>query len=114
MRVTIKPSQSGHKYNHNYINLMSKNKSSLEVAAGKLISSIQKEWGNELGAPRADISEDIMDKAHDILAAVKDDSILELLNGDSVSSFIGELWIKQHPNVKESISKFDSLLSEKY
>ena len=92
---------------------MSKNKNSLEKAAGKLISSIQREWGNETGEPRAAISEDIMNKAHDILAAVKNNSLLELLNGATVTSFLGELWVKQHPNVSESINNFESLINEK-
>ena len=39
------------------------------MATGKLISVIQKEWGKELGEPRAELSENVLSAAHHLLLA---------------------------------------------
>jgi len=86
---------------------MPKDKSDLEKAAGKLISAIQKEWGNELGESSAEISELVMNKGHDLLAGAKDGTLLKVLNGVSVTEFLGETWVRRHPSVKESIKSLE-------
>jgi hypothetical protein len=88
-------------------------KTPLEVAAGKLISSIQKEWNEELGEPGAAESEAVMDKAHDILAASKDGSLPSLLHGLSVSGFLGVPWVKQHPSIAPAILTFETEMKSK-
>ncbi len=50
---------------------MPKKKTSIEIATGKLISSIQKEWGEELGESNVEASEDVMDRGHNLLQAAK-------------------------------------------
>ena len=87
-------------------------KSQIESAAGKLISAIQKEWGKELGGPEADISEEIMNKGHDLLNAAKNNNLGEVLNGMSVSQYLGDLWIQKHQSVKQAISDFEFLLND--
>ncbi len=81
---------------------MTKEKSLSQKAAGKLISSIQKEWGNELGldSKEADISESVMDLAHEILQAKTADSMQELMGARSVHQYLGEIWIKNHPSAQ--------------
>jgi len=91
---------------------MSKNKTQLERAAGKLISAIQKEWGKEERESEAGFSEEVMDKGHDLLKAVKDNNILTVLNGLSVAQYLGKIWVHKHKNVKESISIFQALINE--
>lgn len=86
---------------------MASKKSALEKAAGKLISSIQKEWDNELGESVAEISEAVMDKGHELLLASKNGEVRSILCGLNVTQFLGELWVRRHPEVKESIAKFE-------
>jgi len=64
---------------------MEKNKTKVEAAAGKLISSIQKEWGNEVGEPEAEESEEIMYKGHDLLTGAKNNNVSDVLNGMNVT-----------------------------
>lgn len=45
---------------------MTKHRTEIETAAGKLISAIRKEWGKELGEPMAPESEGMINKAHDL------------------------------------------------
>ena len=91
---------------------MVKNKTKLEAAAGKLITAIQKEWHEEAGEPEADISEDVMDKGHDILQAAKNGNVYSLLNELTVKQYLGESWVDAHPNTHQSISDFVSALNE--
>jgi len=85
-------------------------KSPLEKAAGKLISAIQKEWGEELGESTAEVSEDVIGRGHDLLQAAKNNEVLNVLRGLSVTQYLGELWVHRHPSVKEYIAKFEQEL----
>ena len=49
--------------------IMPREKSESEIAAGRLILAIQKEWGLELGEPEAEQSELVMGRAHELLQA---------------------------------------------
>ena len=89
---------------------MSKIVSPIEKSAGKLISSIQKEWGLVLGEDCATESEDVMDKAHDILQASKNDGVVQLLDGRSISEYLGSVWVKKHPAVIQYINSVKALL----
>lgn len=89
---------------------MPKVKSELQRAIGKLISAIQKEWGEELGGMSAEFSENVMDAAHDLLQAGSEDKIRELLNGRSVQQYIGDIWVRKHPGVDSAIREVENLL----
>lgn len=89
---------------------MPKKKSEFQKAAGKLISVIQKEWGEELGNPNQDFSESVMDSAHNILQAGSEDKTKELLGSLSVSQYLGEVWVQAHPDVKPAIAQVEELL----
>jgi hypothetical protein len=82
---------------------MPKKKTELQKAAGKLISAIQKEWGDVLGEENAEFSENIMDAAHDLLQAGTQDKMKEVLGGMTVKQYLGEVWVQGHPNVKPAI-----------
>jgi len=92
--------------------LMVKEKNKLEIAAGKLISAIQKEWNTELGEPEAEISEEIMNKGHDLLEGAKNNNLEGLLKGMSVTQFLGDLWVHKHQGVKESILNLEAAMNE--
>jgi len=91
---------------------MTKEKTKLETAAGKLISAIQKEWGNEAGEPEAEESEKVMYKGHDLLKGAKSNNVVGILNGMSVTQYLGDIWIHKHPSVKQSIANFEVALIE--
>ena len=78
---------------------MTRTKSPLEAAAGKLISAIQKEWFDEIGESSADESEQVMHTSHGLLHGAKTGSIAGVLGGGSVPEFLGSKWVAAHPNV---------------
>lgn len=87
------------------------NKSPIEKAAGKLVSSIQKEWGKDLGDSTARISEDVMGKGHVLLQASKNNEVFSVLDGLSVTQYLGASWVHRHPSVKEHIAAFEKELT---
>ena len=91
---------------------MGKEKNKIEIAVGKLISVIQKEWNNEAGEPESEESEEIMDKGHDLLEGAKNNNIEGVLKGKSVSQFLGDIWVHKHQGVKESIRKLEAAIND--
>ncbi|MBA4501698.1 hypothetical protein [Marinobacterium marinum] len=91
---------------------MASRKTELEKAAGKLILAIQKEWGNELGESVAEVSEDVMNKGHELLLASKQREVHCVLGGLNVTQYLGELWVSRHPEVKKFIVQFERELEE--
>ncbi len=89
---------------------MPRSRSEEELAAGKLISAIQKEWGKEQGERTADITEEVMDLAHDLLNARSSDRMLEILGSRSIGEYLGELWLVRHPSVLPAIEQLESAL----
>ncbi|HED51984.1 MAG TPA: hypothetical protein ENI83_00360 [Gammaproteobacteria bacterium] len=90
---------------------MARKKTELQKAAGKLISAVQKEWGDELGEPNAEFSENVMDNAHDLLQAGSVEGIKQLLGPMTVRQYLGEVWVQAHPSVKPAISAIEEILS---
>lgn len=79
---------------------MTRSRSPLEAAAGKLIAAIQKEWGFEAGEPESATSENVMHAAHGLLqAASKFGSLESVIGSSSVSAYLGEQWVRAHPTV---------------
>lgn len=81
----------------------------LEAAAGKLISAIQKEWGEEAGRPESAVSEEVMHTSHDLLqAAVREGSIAGALGTRTVAEFLGVQWVHEHPKVWPAIQALEA------
>lgn len=91
---------------------MPKRKTDIQKAAGKLISVIQKEWGEALGEDNAEFSENVMDAAHDLLQAGTKEKIKELLGTLTVKQYLGEVWVQGHPNVITAVSNLEELLNK--
>ncbi|WP_221795148.1 hypothetical protein [Oceanobacter mangrovi] len=89
---------------------MPKKKTDFQKAAGKLISAIQKEWGEELSEPNAEFSEDVMDAVHDLLQAGTLEKAREVLGPMTVRQYLGDVWVQSHPSVKPAISVIEDLL----
>ena len=68
---------------------MSVKKSDVRKAAGKLISVVQKEWGDELGEPGAIVSEEVMHNCHGLLDANSPAELAKILNGMSIAEYLG-------------------------
>ena len=91
---------------------MARKRTGLQKAVGKLISAVQKEWGEELGEPHAEFSEDVMDRAHDLLQAGTSEEVRKILGPRTVSQYLGEIWLQGHPNVKQFVAAFEELLKD--
>lgn len=81
----------------------------LELAAGKLVSAIQREWGAEAGEPAAAASEEVMHSSHSLLQAAKQGSIAGVVGSGSVSAYLGEQWVRSHPRVWPHIQALEAL-----
>ena len=90
--------------------IMPREKSKSESAAGRLILAIQKEWWLELGEPQAEQSELVMGRAHELLQARNAVSMLSVLGSKSVAEFLGESWLQSHKGVKLSICELESAM----
>lgn len=89
---------------------MAKKISHFEMAAGKLISAIQKEWNKESSEPEANFSEEVMYTAHNLLQARTADSARILLEGSTLRQYLGEVWISQHPDVLPAVERMEAVL----
>jgi hypothetical protein len=89
---------------------MPRSRSEFETAAGKLISAIQKEWNKELGGVFADISESVMGEAHYLLQSRTIENARILLGSRTVKQYLGELWVKRHPDVLPEIDQLETIL----
>lgn len=88
---------------------MPRTRTLLEVAAGKLISAIQREWSAEAGGSNAEISENVMHRLHSLLQAAKHGSIIPIIATCSISDFLGKRWVNAHPRVWPHIQVLESL-----
>lgn len=91
---------------------MPKKKTDLQKAAGKLISAIQKEWGEDLGGSCAEFSEEVMSAAHTLLQAASAEEMAAVLGPKSVRQYLGDVWVQKHPSVKPAIESLEFLLKE--
>lgn len=89
---------------------MPKVKSDLEMATGKLISLIQREWGESTGESDSDFIQDLMDRAHDLLQAKNKVGMSEVLDGLTVKRYLGEVWLKERPAVSQQVELLEVLL----
>ncbi len=90
---------------------MPRGRTSIETAAGKLISAIQKEWDSEIGTPAADLSLSVMDRGHELLQAAKKGQVSVRLGRHSVSDFLGVAWLELHPSVLPAVQALEVQLS---
>jgi hypothetical protein len=90
--------------------MMAKTKSEFQKAVGKLISVIQKEWGDELGDSNAHFSEQVMESAHNILQAGSAEKAKELLGSLTVRQYLGDVWVQSHPAVMPAIMAVEDAL----
>ena len=88
---------------------MSRNRTPVEAAAGKLISAVQREWSAEAGDPASAASESVMNSSHALLQAAKAGSIAPVLGSGTVSDFLGKQWVQAHPNVWPHIQVLEAL-----
>lgn len=89
---------------------MPRERTQYQAAVGKLISAIQKEWGEEVGTTSAAFSEAVMDAAHTLLIARDAIAARDILSGLSVSAFLGDLWVRRHPSVQPHIAEVEKQL----
>jgi hypothetical protein len=89
---------------------MPRERTPYQAAVGKLISAIQKQWGEEAGTTVASFSEDVMNAAHRLLIARDPIAARDILSGLSVSAYLGDLWVRRHPSVQPFIVEVEKQL----
>jgi len=87
---------------------MPREKTKSEKLAGKLISKIQKVWGEQTGEPGAEETENVMGLGHDLLQARSKEAMREILNGRTVAQYIGDIWLQKNPRVKPIASELNN------
>jgi hypothetical protein len=88
---------------------MPRNRSPLEIAAGKLIVAIQKEWHAEAGEASSALTEKVMHSSHSLLSAAKAGSLASVVGSGSVSEFLGKQWVQAHPRVWPHIQVLEAV-----
>ena len=89
---------------------MGRSRTESEIAAGKLVSAVQKEWGQYLGEPGAEVAEEVMNLAHELLQARSAQAMSKILGDRSVTQFLGETWVLRHPSVNRAIRNLEATL----
>jgi hypothetical protein len=89
---------------------MPKVKTEYQVAVGALVSAIQKEWHAEAGTSTSEFSNDVLDAAHSLLQCRDPQKAVELLGPLSVQQFLGEVWIRRHRIVLDSVSRVQAAI----
>jgi hypothetical protein len=89
---------------------MTKKRTEIEAAAGRLICAIQKEWGKELAEPVAMASEEAMNKGHDLLQAATGKEVQKILNSQAVMDYIGRSWVEKHRSVLPAIEALEEAI----
>ncbi|MGN8004704.1 hypothetical protein ACTJKQ_16100 [Acidovorax sp. 22279] len=107
-RVISKPHRAAEFDHKRTFTSMTNSRTELEAAAGKLISAIQKEWHSEAGAPESAASEAVMHSAHELLQASKSGSLATVIGSGSVSSYLGNRWVQEHPRVVPYIAALEA------
>jgi len=79
---------------------MVKVRTPLEREIGKLIVAVQQEWNRHAGEDGIwQESEQVMYRSHDLLKQAKAENLQSFLADRTVSQFLGESWLKRHPQV---------------
>lgn len=87
---------------------MARHRTSLQRAAGNLVSSVQKVWILQLGEAEASSSERAFGLAHQLLQAASS------VGARSIEEFLGDAWVLRHPSTHEAIEALTvELMSER-
>ncbi len=89
---------------------MTKNRTPLESAIGKLIVALQGEWNRHAGEGEIwTESEAVMYRGHDLLQHAKAGGLGEFLNGATIEEFLGHAWVTRHPQIRHFIREIEKL-----
>lgn len=91
---------------------MPRKRTELQKMLGKLVSQVQKEWGEDVGLRESEISEDVMYRAHDLLGAGTPEDIRKLIEPLTMIQYLGEVWVQGHPKVKAKVREIEHYLEE--
>jgi hypothetical protein len=90
---------------------MPRKRTPTQAAAGKLVSAVQRVWTAQLGEVVAKESEQVMHRAHDLLGAVSRGDAMSVLESRSVIAYLGNAWVRAHPEVMPCIIAFEQALA---
>ena len=90
---------------------MPRKRSPTQAAAGKLVLAVQRVLTAQLGEVIAKDSEQVMHRAHELLAAVNRGDTMSVLESRSVTAYLGNAWVRAHPEVMPCIIRFEQALA---
>jgi hypothetical protein len=88
---------------------MKRKRTSADIAAGRLISAVQKVWTEYTGTDEGYIAEAVMNRAHDIHQTIIAQRLPEILAGRTIRQFLDEDWITFYPDADEAVRDLESL-----
>jgi hypothetical protein len=91
---------------------MPRHRTTYELAVGKLISAIQKEWTRHAGEGEiASQSESVMYRAYDLYKTESQSDFVDLLQGRDIEQYLGSDWVKQHPQIRQHIRHVENAVT---
>ena len=67
-----------------------------------------------MGEPAAAYSEEAMDRAHEMLQAAAQNRLPELLQGRSITEYLGCDWVATHPKVTPAIQALNQHIQDQH
>ena len=91
---------------------MPRSRSASELAAGKLVSAIQKVWAEHAGSDEGYEAELVMTRAESLLYAIRSGNIGSVLGEASVRDFVGANWILRHASTELAVMELEVALKQ--
>jgi len=91
---------------------MARSRTVPEVAAGKLVSAIQKVWAECTGTEEGKEAELVMKRAEDLLWGIRRGNLESILANASARAFVGDRWIAQHISLEAAMKELEAALRE--
>ena len=89
---------------------MPRSRSASEIAAGKLVSAIQRVWAEHAGTDEGYEAESVMTRAESLLYAIRGGNAESVLGKEPVRGFVGAKWIQRHPSTEPAVKELEAAL----
>ncbi|MEO7323707.1 MAG: hypothetical protein ABIW82_02655 [Dokdonella sp.] len=87
---------------------MTRARTPVEREIGNLIVAVQQEWMRHGGVDGVwQESEHVMHRSHELLIHAKTENLPSFLEGRTVAQFLGESWLKHHPQIMRFVKPIE-------
>jgi hypothetical protein len=90
---------------------MPRKRSSLGIAAGKLLMTIQSKSAVAVGAEQV-LANKVVKRAQTLLQATHQDYVLGLLDGKNVAEYLDSQWVAAHADVQQCVDAVTTQLQQ--